>query len=92
MNEYDDKAVQAFSFMRQILSSEGSARLSDNKCKQIVRELAVKHEVDPRLITTRLLSAEDKNDMRNGDLPIEALDKFIEVWVWMGMPDQMRQN
>ena len=41
----------------------------------------------PKLIATRLLSEEDKQDMLNGDLPIEALECAIKVWMSNVMPD-----
>jgi len=43
--------------------------------------------VKAELITTRLLSDDDKNDMMNGDLPIEALQTHVAIWVHYGMPD-----
>ena len=49
--------------------------------------MAKKLCVRPRLIVERLMSEEDKEDMRNGDLPIEALECHIRVWMDNGMPD-----
>lgn len=62
-------------------------RLSDDACKTIIRRIALKHKIEPRLITTRLMSEDDKNDMRNGDLPYTSLDLHVEVWIKAGMPD-----
>jgi hypothetical protein len=41
---------------------------------------AVKHGVSPKLISERLLSKEDKEDMLNGLVSFETLDCFITVW------------
>ena len=64
-----------------------SKKLNDERCKNIIRFLAKKLGSDPKLIVTRLLSEEDKDDMRNGDLPIESLECHIKVWLEAGMPD-----
>jgi chaperonin GroEL (HSP60 family) len=62
-------------------------KLDDNACKNIIRDLGRRLNVDPKLIVTRLFSEGDKNDMRNGDLPINALKHHIEVWIKAGLPD-----
>lgn len=62
-------------------------KLDDNACKNIIRDLGRRLNVDPNLIVTRLLSEDDKNDMRNGDLPINALKLHIELWIKSGCPD-----
>ena len=62
-------------------------KLSDEACKNIIRGIALKHKVDPKLIVTRLLSPEDKDDMRRGELPIESLALHVELWIKAGMPD-----
>lgn len=64
-----------------------SQRLTDDACKNIIRTIALKHKIDPKLIVTRLMSQEDKDDMRNGELPYQALDLHVEVWIKAGMPD-----
>lgn len=61
--------------------------LSDAECKEIINKLCKKLCVRPHLVVTRLLSEDDKNDMRNGDLPIESLECHIKVWVENGLPD-----
>ncbi len=38
-------------------------------------------------ISTHLLSDEDKQDMLNGDLSIEALAAHVKVWKRYGQPD-----
>jgi hypothetical protein len=39
------------------------------------------------LISTRLLSKDDKQDMLNGLLPIDALVTAVKVWIADEMPD-----
>lgn len=62
-------------------------KISDDACKNIIRRIALKHEIAPKLIVTRLMSEEDKDDMRNGDLPYDCLDLHVELWIKAGMPD-----
>ena len=62
-------------------------KLTDEACKNIIRRIALMHNIEPRLITTRLMSEEDKDDMRYGELPINALNLHVEVWIKAGMPD-----
>ena len=62
-------------------------KLSDDACKRIIRRIALKHKIEPRLITTRLMSEDDKEDMRRGDLPMTALDLHVELWIKAGLPD-----
>lgn len=62
-------------------------QLSDEECKDIIRRLGKRLNVEPKLITTRLMSDEDKQDMRDGNLPIKSLEVHIKVWISNGMPD-----
>ncbi len=57
------------------------------ECKRILSKLGFKFGVSPALIATRLLSEDDKNDMVNGELPLETLECAIQVWMKYGMPD-----
>jgi hypothetical protein len=67
-----------------------SHSLSDEVCKNIIRRLARKHGIiPPSLITTKLMSEDDKNDMRNGLLPISALEAHIVVWKEQGCEDKV---
>ena len=43
--------------------------------------------VKAELISTRLLSKEDKDDMQNGIVPIDALITHVKVWMSNGMPE-----
>jgi len=51
------------------------------ECKQLLKEVAVKYGVSPALISTRLLSTEDKEDMLNGDLSRETLECYVKDWI-----------
>jgi len=62
-------------------------RLTDKACKAIIIQIAKELDVEARLITTRLMSEDDKNDMRNGDLPKDALKLHIQVWKQSVYPD-----
>ena len=61
--------------------------LEDAECIAIVRKLAKELTVRASLITTRLLSENDKQDLRMGELSTDTLRAHIEVWVANGMPD-----
>lgn len=43
--------------------------------------------VKAELISTRLLSDEDKQDMLNGLVPVDVLLLHVKVWIQNGMPD-----
>lgn len=60
---------------------------TEKECKQILSKLGWEHGVSPRLISTRLLSDSDKQDMLRGEVPIEALDVAVMLWKQAGMPD-----
>jgi hypothetical protein len=62
-------------------------QLTVDECKSIIFKLAVKFGVSPRLISLNLLSKEDKDDMLNGDLPLESLECHVQNWIVAGMPD-----
>jgi len=64
-----------------------STRLSDKACVAVIKQLAKELNVEAKLIITRLMSDEDKDDMRNGDLSREALKLHIIVWKQAGYPD-----
>lgn len=61
--------------------------LTDKACVAIIKQLAKELGMEARLITTRLISEDDKNDMRNGDLPRISLKLHIELWKKAGYPD-----
>lgn len=43
--------------------------------------------VKAELISTRLLSKEDKQDMLNGLVPVDTLMTAVKCWIKAGMPD-----
>jgi len=59
--------------------------LTTDECKKILFNLGIEFGVSPRLISLRMLSAQDKCDMLNGDLTIDALRASIEVSKANGM-------
>jgi hypothetical protein len=60
---------------------------TQQECKKILFNLGLKLGVSPRLIATRLLSDEDKEDMVNGLIPLDALETHVKVWMDNKMPD-----
>ena len=58
-----------------------------DECKRILSKLGFKHGVSPNIISTHLLSKDDKNDMLNGQISIDELDCHIKIWVKNGCPD-----
>lgn len=64
--------------------------LSAEDCKKIISKLGFELGVSPRLVILRLLSEEDKVDMMEGNLSIDALRCHIEVWRDNDMPDYVK--
>lgn len=65
---------------------------SKEECKRILSKIGFKLGVSPVLISTKLLSYDDKQDMMSGDLSIETLEANIAVWLEWGMPDCNKNN
>ena len=61
--------------------------ITDIECKEIIKRLAKRLNVDASLVTTRLMSQEDKQDMREGKLLGKALETHIKVWKKSGYPN-----
>lgn len=59
--------------------------LSVEQCKDLLRTVAKVMCVRADLISTRLLSEDDKQDMLNGDLTIDDLLVHVKVWKEHGM-------
>ena len=59
--------------------------LSVEQCKDLLRTVAKVMCVRADLISTRLLSADDKQDMLNGDITIDDLLIHVKVWKENGM-------
>lgn len=56
-------------------------------CKDLLRMIAKMLCIKAELISTRLLSKEDKDDMLNGLIPVDALICHVKVWISNKMPD-----
>ena len=61
--------------------------LSADDCKRILFKTGLQLGVSPKLISTRLLSADDKQDMLNGLITPEQLLVAVKVWISNDMPD-----
>lgn len=61
--------------------------LTTDDCKRILFKVGIKFGVSPKLISERLLDAQDKCDMLNGEIPIEYLELAVKAWLDSGMPD-----
>lgn len=55
------------------------------QCRKIIFNLGIKLGVSPKLISLRLLSKEDKEDMLNGLIPSDCLEAHVCVWKETGM-------
>lgn len=61
--------------------------LTAAECKSILFKVGIKFGVSPALISTRLLDAQDKCDMLNGEIPVEMLEVAVKAWMDAGQPD-----
>lgn len=61
--------------------------LTKEQCQRRLFHLGLKLGVSPKLISTRLLSNDDKQDMVEGLIPDEALECHVRCWMEAGMPD-----
>lgn len=59
------------------------------ECKRMLFKLAISYGVSPKLISERLLSKEDKQDMLDGFISFETLDCFVRVWIEHGKFDHV---
>ena len=55
------------------------------ECKRMLFKLGLKYGVSPKLISERLLSKDDKEDMLQGLVSFETLDCFVKAWKEYGM-------
>jgi hypothetical protein len=60
---------------------------TEQECKHMLFNIGLKLGVSPNLISTRLLTKLDKEDMLNGLLPLDALETGVKIWMKEGMPD-----
>ncbi len=61
--------------------------LTTEDCKRILFKVGLKFGVSPKLISERLLDAQDKCDMLNDEIPIAFLEVAVKAWQDAGMPD-----
>lgn len=61
--------------------------LSVEQCKDVLRTVARMFCVKPEWISTKLLSQDDKQDMQNGELPLDSLICHVKLWIEHGMRD-----
>lgn len=64
-----------------------SQSLTTEECKKILFKVGIKFGVSPKLISERLLAAQDKCDMLNGEMPIGCLEVAVQAWMDAGKPD-----
>jgi hypothetical protein len=61
--------------------------LTTEQCQKKLFQLGVKLGVSPKLIASRLLSKDDKDDMLKGLLDDEMLEVAVKAWMDARMPD-----
>ena len=61
--------------------------LSVAQCKDLLITIGKMLCVKAELISTRLLSTDDKKDMLSGLVPLDALITAVKCWMGAGMPD-----
>lgn len=61
-------------------------------CRKILFNLGIQFGVSPKLISERLLSDLDKNDMMAGLISIASLEAHMAVWKEKGMPSYVNQK
>lgn len=59
--------------------------LTIDECKKMLFNAGITTGVSPKLISERLLSADDKKDMLNGKISMESLITHVKVWKENGM-------
>lgn len=57
------------------------------ECLKLLSKLSWETGVSPNLISNRLLSKDDKQDMLNGNLSFDVLKLHVTVWRDNGMPN-----
>lgn len=61
--------------------------LTIQQCKRMILQSALQAGISPRLISERLLSDEDKQDMLNEEISQDCLNLHVEIWMRLKMPD-----
>jgi hypothetical protein len=59
--------------------------LTREQCQKILFNVGIKLGVAPKLIATRLLSTDDKEDMLNGLISEPVLECHVKAWIDSGM-------
>lgn len=67
-------------------------QMTVEECKSALFNLGIKLGVSPRLISERLLSKDDKDDMLNGLISLDELSIHCQVWLDNKMPDYANGN
>jgi hypothetical protein len=62
-------------------------QLTQRQCQQLLFKIGMKLGVSPKLISSRLLSIEDKEDIMAGVIDSEYLETAVIVWMNNGMCD-----
>ena len=66
--------------------------MTDDECKKIIIRIAKRLSVRASLITTLMLSEDDKNDMRAGELAVDSLEAHIQAWILGGIPSLIERR
>lgn len=61
--------------------------MTREQCQRKIFQISIKLGVSPKLISTRLLSKEDKEDMLSGLINDEPLETAVKCWMAAGMPE-----
>ena len=63
---------------------------TEQQCKSILFQLGVKYGISPKMISERLLSQVDKDDMAEGRSCLQSLENHVRVWKERGCPNMNR--
>lgn len=58
--------------------------LTDADCILIITKVAKVHDVTAEEVMSLMMSPEDMEDLKNGEIPFEALKLHVKVWCEMG--------
>ena len=64
-----------------------SKELTKQECQKKLFDIGLKLGVSPKLIATRLLSKDDKDDMLQGLISDDSLLTAVKIWQENGMPN-----
>lgn len=63
-----------------------------DECRRMIFNVGLKCGASPKLISTRLLSDDDKNDMLAGSVNEVYLEGAVRVWIENGMPNYVKED